>query len=52
MHKIVEDIREYVESRWMLGELHGIRYWDRVCENGQRLLAPGVNPLVVGLFAF
>ena len=52
MEKIIEEIREYVHSQWMLGELHGIRHWDRVYENGQRLLAPGVNPLVVGLFAY
>ena len=36
----------------MHGELHGISHWDRVCENEQLLLAPGVNPLVVGLFAY
>ena len=52
MQKIIEEIREYVHSQWMLGELHGIRHWDRVYENGKRLLAPGVNPLVVGLFAY
>ncbi len=36
----------------MLGELHGIGHWDRVYENGMRLVTPGVNPLVVGLFAY
>ena len=40
MQKIIEEIREYVHSQWMLGELHGIRHWDRVYENGKRLLAP------------
>ena len=52
MQKIIEEIREYVHSQWMLGELHGIRHWDRVYENGRRLFTPGVNPLVVGLFAY
>ena len=49
MQKIIEEIREYVHSQWMLGELHGIRHWDRVYANGQRLLTPDANPLVVGL---
>ena len=52
MQKIIEEIREYVHSQWMLGELHGIRHWDRVYANGQRLLTPDANPLVVGLFAY
>ena len=52
MQKIIEEIREYVHSQWTLGKIHGISHWDRVYENGQRLLAPGVNPLVVGLFAY
>lgn len=29
-----------------------MRHWDRVYENGQKLLTPEVNPLVVGLFAY
>ena len=49
---IIEKIREYVHSQWTLGTLHGISHWDRVYENGQRLLTLGVNPLVVGLFAY
>ena len=52
MQKIIEEIREYVHSQWTLGKIHGISHWDRVYENGQRLLATGVNPLVVGLFAY
>lgn len=31
---------------------HGIDHWDRVYNNGQLLLTPEVNPLVVGLFAY
>lgn len=50
--KIIEEIRKYVQSQWKLGSLHGIRHWDRVYENGQKLLTPDVNPLVVGLFAY
>ena len=52
MQKIIEEIREYVHSQWTLGTLHGISHWDRVYENGQQLLTPDVNPLVVGLFAY
>ena len=52
MDRIIENIREYVHSRWTLGELHGIAHWDRVYENGRKLLDSDVNPLVVGLFAY
>ena len=49
---IIKDVREYVHSRWTLGVTHGISHWDRVYENGKRLLTPEVNALVVGLFAY
>jgi uncharacterized protein len=52
MEKIVEEIRRYVHAQWTLGALHGVRHWDRVYENGQKLLTSDVNPLVVGLFAY
>ena len=52
MEKIIEDIRAYVHSMWKLGELHGIAHWDRVYENGRKLLDSDVNALVVGLFAY
>ena len=52
MEKIIEDIRRYVHAQWTLGALHGVRHWDRVYENGQKLLTSDVNPLVVGLFAY
>ena len=52
IQKKIEEIRRYVHAQWTLGKLHGIRHWDRVYENGQKLLTPDVNPLVVGLFAY
>ena len=52
MEKIVEEIRRYVHAQWTLGALHGVRHWDRVYENGQKLLTSDVNSLVVGLFAY
>ena len=50
--EIVKEVREYVQSRWTLGRTHGVSHWDRVYENGRKLLTPEVNPLVVGLFAY
>ena len=52
IQKKIEEIRRYVHAQWTLGALHGISHWDRVYENGQKLLTPDVNPLVVGLFAY
>lgn len=52
MQKIVKEIRQYVHSRWRLGETHGISHWDRVYANGQKLITPEVNPLVITLFAY
>ena len=52
MEKIIEEIRRYMHERWTLGALHGIKHWDRVYENGHKLLTPEVNARVVGLFAY
>ena len=52
MEKIIEEIRRYMHERWTLDALHGIKHWDRVYENGQRLLTPEMNARVVGLFAY
>lgn len=49
---IIREIRGYSHSMWTLGEIHGVKHWDRVYRNGQKLLTPEVNPLVVGLFAY
>ena len=52
MQEMIQKVREYVHSRWTLGELHGINHWDRVYANGKQLVTPDVDPLVVGLFAY
>ena len=52
MQEIIQEIRDFVRSRWTLGELHGINHWDRVYAYGQQLLTPDVDPLVVALFAY
>lgn len=52
MKEILDKVREFSLNRWTLDELHGVSHWDRVYENGQKLLTPEVKPLVVGLFAY
>ena len=52
MDKLIKEIRDFACSRWTLGALHGVHHWDRVYRNGQLLMTPEVNPLVVGLFAY
>lgn len=49
---IIQQTREYVLAHKNVGGVHGIDHWDRVYENGQKLITPEVKPLVVGLFAY
>lgn len=48
----VEAVKDFVASRWTLDSLHGLPHWKRVARNGQRLLTPECNALVVELFAY
>lgn len=41
-----------VQSRWTLGDTHGISHWKRVRENGKKLLDSNVDPVVVQFFAY
>ena len=52
MEEIVQQTREYVLAHINVGGFHGIDHWDRVYQNGQKLITPKVNSLVVGLFAY
>ena len=52
MQEIVRQIRELALSRWTNSQLHGISNWDRVYAYGKQLVTPGVDPLVVALFAY
>ena len=52
MQEMIQELRSYVHSRWTMSELHGIGHWDRVYANGQQLLTPDVDPLVVAMFAY
>lgn len=50
--EMIENLRRFVHSIWTNGPLHGIAHWDRVYDNGQKLLTDEVHPIVVGLFAY
>lgn len=52
MNEIIKRTREYVLVHSNSGGFHGVDHWDRVYNNGQRLLTPEVRPIVVGLFAY
>ena len=52
MQRVISDIRDFAKARWRLGWVHGVSHWDRVYDNGMRLITPEVNPTVVGLFAY
>ena len=52
MDKRIQRVREYVLRHSYMSGFHGIEHWDRVYSNGQQLIVPGVNILVVGLFAY
>lgn len=50
--EIVRVVRDYCHKRWTLSKTHGVEHWDRVYSNGMKLIEPGVNRLVVALFAY
>lgn len=52
MDERVLRVRDYVQTHSRNAGAHGMDHWDRVYGNGQRLMTPDVNPLVVGLFAY
>lgn len=52
MEEIVRQTREYVLAHVNIGGFHGIDHWDRVYQNGLKLITPEVNSLVIGLFAY
>lgn len=52
MDEIIRRTRDYVLTHSFVSGFHGIDHWDRVYQNGQRLLTAEVNLLVVGLFAY
>lgn len=51
-HVVIQRVRDYVLTRNHMDGFHGIEHWDRVYANGQLLMTPEVNPLVIGLFAY
>lgn len=52
MDKRIKRVRDYVLTHIHAGGCHGIDHWDRVYTNGQLLITPEVNQLVLGLFAY
>ena len=50
--QLILKVRAFAMERWTLGELHGIKHWDRVYENALRIATPDVSTLVLGLFAY
>lgn len=52
MDEIVRRVRDFVLTNSHSLRIHGIDHWNRVYENGQRLITPAVKPLVVSLFAY
>ena len=52
MDERIQRVRDYVLKHAFVSGFHGIEHWDRVYRNGQQLITPGVNSLVVGLFAY
>ena len=51
-HVVIRRVRDFVLTRNHVDGFHGIEHWDRVYANGQLLMTPEVNPLVIGLFAY
>lgn len=48
----VAALRNMMDGRWKLGDLHGIHHWDRVLRNGLLLSEPGTDTMVVAYFAY
>lgn len=52
VQKCLRDIQNLVLDRWTLGSTHGIGHWNRVYENGMKLITDDVDPVVVAFFAY
>lgn len=52
VQKSLRDIQNLVLDRWTLGSTHGIGHWNRVYENGMKLITDDVDPVVVAFFAY
>lgn len=48
----IEKVKQWAESRWKLGYLHGVSHWGRVDQNGQMLATPDCDLTVIRLFAY
>lgn len=52
VQKSLRDVQNLVLDRWTLGATHGIGHWNRVYENGMKLITDDVDPVVVAFFAY
>ena len=52
MIELIANIRKWAIAHARRSNIHGVAHWDRVYENGQKLLNPYVDALVVGVFAY
>jgi len=50
---IIDNVKNYVLSKWKLGNLHGLPHWENVAKNGLMLAKhTGANPFITQLFAY
>lgn len=48
----IQALREFAKGHCRYSIIHGVTHWDRVYDNGLRLLTPEVNANVVAAFAY
>lgn len=48
----IEKVKQWAESHWTLGALHGVSHWERVERNGLMLASQGCDLTVIRLFAY
>lgn len=52
VEKSLRAVMNLVLERWSLGPTHGLGHWNRVYENGMKLITEEVDPVVVAFFAY
>lgn len=52
MEPHIQALREFSKGHCRYSIIHGVTHWDRVYNNGMRLLTPEVNANVVAAFAY
>lgn len=52
VEKSLRAVMNLVLERWSLGPTYGLGHWNRVYENGMKLITEEVDPVVVAFFAY